>query len=64
MKTRIYHVVDGDDIRLVNAASAAQAVRHCAADRFRVSIAKTIDVATLVSQGVAVENARAEPDAE
>lgn len=63
MKTRLYEVtLDGEDTRLVNAASAAQAIRHCAVDRFRVSVAKTIDVAVLMSKGTVVENVAGETD--
>jgi hypothetical protein len=52
---RIYKVTSGDKTHLVQAASQAQALRHVAGKTFTVEVAKAIDVAALMSKGVAVE---------
>lgn len=65
-RTRIYVVAsDGKPFRLVDATSAAQALRHVAKDAYQVTVAKTRDVAFLMAKGVTVEDAREpEPEAE
>ena len=60
MTTRIYRVADGDVIRLVEAINPAQAIRHCASQRYRIGVAKATDVAYLMGKGVQVEQAGAE----
>lgn len=52
---RIYKVTSGGTTHLVQAASQAQALRHVAGKLFSVEVAKAIDVATHMSNGVTVE---------
>ena len=59
---RIYVVTNGDQSHLVQAASQAQAIRHIAGKRFDVRVAKTLDVAQLMSKGVALEAASNVPE--
>ena len=59
---RIYVVTNGDQSHLVQAASQAQAIRHIAGKTFDVRVAKTLDVAQLMSKGVALETASSSPD--
>jgi hypothetical protein len=56
---RIYVVTNGGTQHLVQAASQAQAIRHIAGKTFDVRIAKTLDVAQLMSNGLALEVALA-----
>jgi len=60
MTTRIYRVADGDVVRLVEAINPAQAIRHCASQRYRIGVAKATDVAYLIGKGVQVEQAKPE----
>jgi hypothetical protein len=70
VKTRIYEVApttgnlklshDGDGVRLVDAGSLSQAIRHCVAPMFVATIAKPKRVAGLMQAGVKVEQAAAE----
>lgn len=60
MTTRIYRVADGDVVRLVEAINPAQAIRHCASQRYRIGVAKATDVAYLMGKGVRVEQAKPE----
>lgn len=53
--TRIYRVADGDTVRLVDAATPSQAIRHCAEQHYRVSVATPWNIAELVGKGVKVE---------
>jgi hypothetical protein len=46
----------------VQAASQAQAIRHIAGKTFDVRVAKTLDVAQLMSKGVALEAASTVPE--
>ncbi len=56
--TRIYRVSDEEEAGfLVEAASAASALRHVAAKRFRVEIAKPKDIAQMMADGAKVEDA-------
>lgn len=57
--TRLYRVYDGEACasRLVEATSAAAAVRHVATKRYRVDVAKPKDIADMMSGGVKVERA-------
>jgi len=59
---RIYIVTNGDQSHLVQAASQAQAIRHIAGKTFDVRVAKTLDVAQLMSKGVALEAATTVPE--
>lgn len=52
---RIYKVTSGTKAHLVQAISQAQALRHVAGRMFQVEVAKTIDVAKLMSAGTQVE---------
>lgn len=52
---RIYKVTSGGQSHLVQAVSQAQALRHVAGKTFTVEVAKAIDVAQIMSKGVAVE---------
>lgn len=62
--TRIYRIADGDNVRLVEAANPAQALRHCALQRYTIAPAKATDVAYLMGKGVQVERAGADDEAE
>lgn len=62
MQTRIYYVADGHETRLIEATSAAAAIRHCAVKRYRYGVAKPKEVARLMAQGVKVETAGAVDD--
>lgn len=56
--TRIYVVMTKDKPhRLVEAGSAAQAIRHCAAAEYSARIAGAKDVAALLHTGTHVEKA-------
>lgn len=57
MTTRIYRVADGDTVRLIEAANPAQAIRHCATQRYHIAPARAHDVAYLMGRGVKVETA-------
>lgn len=59
MNTRIYKVWDlvTGDTRLIDASSAAQAVRHVAVGKFSAKIPTTKEVADLVAKGAKVEAA-------
>jgi hypothetical protein len=59
MTTRIYIVQNGADVpvRLVDAASQSQAIRHVTANLFSARVATTHEVARLVADGVEVEDA-------
>jgi hypothetical protein len=54
---RIYVVDDGDKRRLIEASSAAQAIRHCAKHQYTVKIATPKEVASLMQHAVQVEHA-------
>ena len=60
MTTRIYRVADGDAVRLVEATNPAQALRHCALQRYTIAPAKATDVAYLMGKGIKVEQAKPE----
>jgi len=55
--TRIYVVTFGVEQRLVEATSAAQAIRHCVADRYTARPASPKDIALQMSAGVSLEKA-------
>lgn len=58
METRIYVVMQTDKPhRLVEATSAAQAIRHCASKEYSAKIARPKDVAGMLAVGTKVENA-------
>ena len=54
---RIYKVTNGDTTYLVQATSQAQALRHVAGRLYSVEVAKAMDVAHLMSDGVKLETA-------
>lgn len=54
---RIYKVTNGDNTYLVQAASQAQALRHVAGRLYSVEVAKAMDVAHLMSDGIKLETA-------
>lgn len=58
MTTRIYAVRlrDSDTVRLVEATTSAQALRHVAEKTFEVAVAKPKDVAQQMARGVALES--------
>lgn len=62
MQTRIYYVADGHETRLIEATSAAAAIRHCAVKRYRYGVAKPKEVARLMAEGVKVEQATTEQE--
>jgi hypothetical protein len=55
--TRLYCIAEAETgrIRLVDATSPAQAIRHCTKGRFHVSTPSAKDVAKLMNDGVKVE---------
>jgi len=56
--TRIYVVMQkGKAIRLVEATSAAQAIRYCAQQEYQAKVASAKDVAEASRSGIHVENA-------
>lgn len=61
MQTRIYVVMQksttGDQNRLVEATSAAAAVRYCARNVYEAKAASPKDIASVMSAGVKVESA-------
>lgn len=58
METRIYRVErETEPPQLVEAATAAQALRHVTRKAYQVKTATTKEVASLVGQGVKVEQA-------
>ena len=54
---RIYKVTNGDNTYLVQATSQAQALRHVAGRLYSVEVAKAMDVAHLMSDGIKLETA-------
>ena len=62
MQTRIYVVLCGDEKRLVEASSAAQAIRHCVKDRYTAKVANTKELAQAMKEGLQVEQAGAESE--
>lgn len=60
MQTRIYVVIHDDEKRLVEATSAAQAIRHCVRPRYNARAASPKDVATMLASGARVERAETE----
>lgn len=59
---RIYKVISADKAYLVQAVSQAQALRHIAGRQFTVEVAKAVDVAQLMGNGVQVETASVVPE--
>lgn len=63
MQTRIYKVVSTnaepgcESARLVEATSAAQAIRHVVASEYSASVATTKEVAAAMNSGIKVEAA-------
>lgn len=55
--TRIYVVLHQDEKRLIEAGSAAQAIRHCVQNKYVARPATTKDIATLMAAGFTVEKA-------
>lgn len=55
--TRIYVVIQGDEKRLVEASSSAQAIRHCVKDKYSAKVATPKELAGLMSGGLQVERA-------
>lgn len=58
--TRIYFVKDDDDDRLIEATSAAAAIRHAAIGRYSATVAKPKEIADLMANGKKVEQAKPE----
>jgi len=59
---RIYKVTNGDKSYLVQATSQAQALRHVAGRLYSVEIAKSLDVAQMMSSGIQLEVASTIPE--
>lgn len=57
MITRIYVVINGEEKRLVDAASAAQAIRHCVKNKYSAKAATPKDIALYMSAGITIEKA-------
>jgi hypothetical protein len=60
--TRIYVVLNGEDRRLVDAASAAQAIRHCVKNKYSAKAATPKEIAQYMKSGLQVETASEEPN--
>ena len=54
---RIYKVTSANKEHLVQAISQAQALRHVAGKYYTVEVAKSIDVARLMTDGAKIETA-------
>lgn len=57
MITRFYVVTSNSGARIVEATSAAQAIRHCAGTMFKAKPATPKDMASLMNNGVKLEQA-------
>ena len=57
MTTRIYVVITGEEKRLVDAASAAQAIRHCVKNKYSAKAATPKEIAQYMKSGLQVETA-------
>ncbi len=55
--TRIYVVVTGDEKRLIDATSSAQAIRHCVRNRYSAKPATPKEIAAFMRGGISVEQA-------
>lgn len=55
MQTRIYVVQHGEERRLVEATSQAQAIRHCVKGAYNATVATTKDLAKMMAAGLSVE---------
>lgn len=55
--TRIYVVINGEERRLVEAGSAAQAIRHCVRHRYNAKVATPKEVASFMAAGFSIEHA-------
>lgn len=63
MQTRIYVVMQKDKPnRLVEASSAAQAIRHCVSTEFSTKVATPKEVGEMVTAGVTIEKAKLETE--
>ena len=64
--SRPYIILDTqtDEVRIVRAPNAAQALRHAVRTRFSVRPAKADDLLELLPAGAVVETAGEEPEAE
>lgn len=60
MVTRIYVVIHGEERRLIDAGSAAQAIRHCVKNKYQAKPAGPKEIATLLGSGMSVERASEE----
>lgn len=58
----LYHVTDGLASHLVNAKSAAQAIRHVVADRYSADVPSALEAASMAARGVPIEQAGDEPE--
>lgn len=57
VNTRIYVVTHAEQPRLIEAGSAAQAIRHCVRASYSAKAATPKDIAALMHAGHAVEHA-------
>ena len=62
MQSRIYVVMNGEQRRLVDATSAAQAVRYCVANVYKAKPATPKEIAALMSGGLLVERATSQTE--
>lgn len=58
---RIYRVSHGDEVRLIEATSAAAAIQHCAKPKYVAVPVKTRELRDLYERGIKVEVAKPEP---
>lgn len=59
---RTYLVTGNGTQRIVIASNQAQAIRHVVAQDYKAEVADGLQVARLTAQGVAVEQAKANPE--
>ena len=58
--TRIYVVINKESKRLVEAGSAAQAIRHCVRNQYSAKAATPKEIAAFMGAGYGVEKATGE----
>jgi hypothetical protein len=61
MKTRVYLVSDGEQSRLVEAISIAQAIRHVVKSKFTTKVLSSVDTARAIDAGLRLEVANDTP---
>jgi len=62
IQTRIYLVTNGDTRRLIEAGSAAQAIRHCVRNTYSAKAATPKEIANFMGAGYPVEHVSGDID--